>query len=535
MSDQELSLQDLKDALRRRWLGFLICASLVGLAAIIIALALPPIYRAKTVILIEAQQIPPEYIRTTVTSYIDERLKIITQQVMSRTKLMEIINQFKLYTDLTGQYTTDEIIDKMREDITFTTISADVTGKKADKGDSATVAFMVAYAGSNPTTVQRVTNALAALYLQENTRTREARAAGATEFLEKERRNIKTEIDALEQRISDFKAAHAGELPEFALINNQTLNNLRRDLDHVNSQFNMLQERIVYLQGQLSGVTPAAQVPVSGGRAATGPAERLKTLRMQLTSLRVTHSDKHPDVIRIMNEIKQLEDQLAAGGGSAGAASGYRMQENPAYISLKTQLDSSKLELANLNTEKARIVEKIELYEKRIQVAPVVEKDYNNLVRSYDMAKLRYRELTNKLMEARSAQDLEDAQKGERFVIVEPATVPQKPYKPNRLAILLVGCVLALGTGAGFAFLREMFDHSIKNQTELVAQTGLNLLTTIRFIESFEELRAKRRRKIIIACTASVFIVVCLIAVHVFYTPLDILWIRVQKRLMLGV
>jgi hypothetical protein len=194
-----------------------------------------------------------------------------------------------------------------------------------------------------------------------------------------------------------------------------------------------------------------------------------------------------------------------------------------------------ELNIATQTESKERIEKKIEEYEKKIERAPLVEKDYSELARDYQSAKKKHNEIMNKLLTARISQGMEQTQRGERFTIVEPARLPEKPHKPNRMAIVLIGFVLALGVGIGMAATREAMDRSIKTADQLNSITGVPVFSSISLMETGEERRARLIRWILLMATAVGVFVVVLILVNQFVMPLDILWIEIQKRLaMMG-
>jgi len=577
--DEQQQFIDIKGAFRRRKLGFIVLFILVLSVAVTTAFVLPPIYRSATTILVEGQQIPTEYVRTTVTSYVEERLQIITQQVMSRTKLLEIIEQFKLYSEMRKKNTVEEIIEKMRKDISLKTISANVKEGSGRSG-SGTIAFTLSYEGRQPATVQRVANVLASLYIEENVKTREKRAETTTEYLEAELKNVKTEIDAMEKRISQFKVEYAGVLPENSQINRQALERLLGERESIEMQIRSLQERQIFLQNQLAQMDQRAPVIAEGGERIAGPAERLNYLRMQLVALQAKYSDKHPDVKNLKSEIKELEAQLQQTGdtegkgkrltelqaelaelqakygpkhpdvisktrevetladelkrmegGSPGAALAATGTENPAYTSLKTQIAAIGMEMNNLMAERERLKEKIDLYQARIEKGPLIEREYIDLTRNYDHLRARYNDIMSNLMQAKAAQSLEESQRSERFTIIEAANLPEKPFKPNRMAIIMVGLVLAVGAGAGYAAGREALDRSIKTVDELSALMGLPVLSAVSLIITPEERRGRQIKLMILGVGCLGLVIAAVILVHFFYMPLDILWLKVQKRM----
>ncbi|MDY6839512.1 MAG: GNVR domain-containing protein [Thermodesulfobacteriota bacterium] len=570
---------DLKGLVRRRKKIFLISFLGILVPAVFIAFVLPPIYLSQSTILIEDQQIPREYVQTTITGYVEERLQIITQQIMSRSRLTEIMDRFNLYADMRQRHTTAEILAKMRGDINLQTISADVMDKRTGRPTVATIAFTLSYEGKSPATVQKVANVLTSFYLEQNLKTREEMASTTTSFLQQELDGLKGEIDGIELKISDFKRAHLEELPERNNLNMQTISQLHRDLDHIEMQLNSLQERKILLQGQLANVDPLSAAMTEDGKAVMHPGDRLKYLRLQLVTLQSTLSEKHPDVIKVKREIGQLESQVGESDDVAAKikrlealkaeldalsaefgpkhpdvvklskeaeALGQEVEalesdrvtqelaaqepDNPAYINLKTQLDSMGLQSKSLLEEREQIRKEIARYQQRIENAPLVEKEYNNLIRNYENAQFKYKELMNKLMEAKLAQGMEETQRGERFTIIEPAQLPEKPYKPNRMAIMLIGLVLALGAGVGLAAVRESLDTSVKTAEELGRITGVPVLSVISLMESEQEVRSRRVKKALLFLGAIVAIVVALVVIHQFVMPLEVVWAKIQRR-----
>ncbi len=579
--NERTELQDIKGILRRQKTLFLVTFLAIFFLSVIVAFILPPVYRSQSTILIEEQQIPQEFAQTTITSYVEERLQVITQQIMSRPRLLEIINQFNLYPEMRDRFTTEEIVQKLRDAINFEMINTEVMDRRTGRPTTATIAFTLAYEGENPSTVQKVANRLASLYLEANLKTREQRASNITTFLERELKNLKTQIDEKESKISQFKQIHGQELPEYRTINMQALSRLNQQLDQAAMQIRSQQERKIYLEGQLANVDPLMPVVTEEGKTMMNPRERLKYLRLQLISLQSQLSDKHPDVKRMKGEIAELEAKVGDTNDSLGKIKQLKDSEgrlailkgklgprhpdviklekevkllktqveslesqtaantisennpeNPAYISLKTQIASAEMEIRSLNQVKRQLEEKINRYQQLIDNTPMVEKEYNDLVRDQQADQLKYQEIMNKLMDAKVSQGMEESQQAERFTIIDPALSPERPAKPNRLAIVLIGFVLALGCGVGLAAVRENLNTTVKNTAELSRSTGLPVLASIPLLETAEDLQKKSRRKIMMIVIALGIIAIALLLINSFIMPLDILWIKLQRRFM---
>ncbi|WP_435550386.1 GumC family protein [Desulfobacterium sp. N47] len=578
MQETTIDYKTIKRIIRRRWKTFAAAFSLLIFIGCAIAFIPPSIYRSKSTILIEGQQIPPEYVMTTITSYVEERLQTITQRIMSRSRLLEIINRFDLYKEMREHYTTEEIVEEMRDDIKFDTISAEVIDKRTGRPTAATIAFTLSYEGKNPATVQKVANVLASLYLEENLKTREQSASDTAAFFQQEINNLKAEIDGYQSKISHFKNIHLNELPEYSALNLQNLAALNRNFDQIADQLNTLKDRKILLEGQLSNVDPLTPILTAEGKTVMNPTERLKYLRLDLIGKQSLLSVKHPDIKRLKKEIAELEAQvdikddsvekikkledletkLALMQSKLGSKhpdvinlskevkalsaevishpeeiAKIDIQEekpdNPAYINIKTQIISSEAEIRNIKEQQKELKEKIADYEKRLAQAPLVEKEYMALMSDYENAKRKYTELMNKYMEAKVAQGMEESQRGERFTIVDPAQYPEKPYKPNRVAILLISLFMSFGAGFGLLALLEAFDTSVKDIGQLGSITGLPVLAEISMMTSPEELKARRLKSIGAALAIAAVIALGLFLISIFYMPLDILWIKIQR------
>jgi uncharacterized protein involved in exopolysaccharide biosynthesis len=573
----EMSFRQIRRIIRRRWTVFIATFFAVLVLSLTVVYLLPPIYVSTSTILIESQQIPEEYVRATVRSYVEERLQAITQQIISRPNLIRIINEFNLYADMRKKYATEVVIDRMRKDISLDTISsADIRGRGSSSAK--TVAFKLSYEGGNPGTVQKVSNVLASLYLEENLKSREEQAARTTAFLEKELSQIRAQINDYESRISQFKTDHAGELPENMDANRRAAEDLKRSLEQISMQLLSLKERRIYLEGQLASIDPVSPVMAEEGKSS--PAERLLFLRMQLINMETGLSEKHPDVIRLKNEIAELESQLGESSPAVKKQRAYadlqrhlkavkekegelhpdvirltregealkkeietlsregkplrdasQKPTNPAYISLKAQIDAIDIESKGLLSQRGKIEEELALYRRRIENGPLIEKAYNDLTMDYGHIREQYNQIKSKQLEANVAREMEATQHGERFTIIEPASKPEAPSKPDRMKLALMSLFLSLAGAAGLVFLLENLDHSIKSEKEILETTGLPVFVTIPFLETSEEITKRKRTWIYAVFVVLSAMAVGIVAIHFFWMPLEILWIKVQGRL----
>ena len=177
---------ELLDVLRRRKLSLVLPAVLVFLAGVAAAFLWPPVYKSTATILIEEQDVPTDFVMTTVTSFAEQRIQQINQRIISFSRLLEIIQQHGLYPELRERRTTEEIVEQMREDTALLPVSAEVIDRRTGRPTAATIAFTLSYQGKNPQKVQQVANVLVSLFLGENLKERVKQVEETSEFLESE-------------------------------------------------------------------------------------------------------------------------------------------------------------------------------------------------------------------------------------------------------------------------------------------------------------------------------------------------------------
>lgn len=564
--------------LKNRKKYFIIPASTVLVIAILFAFLWPATYQSSSTILIEEQQIPQEFVRSTVTGFAEQRIQSLTQQILSRVKLWEIVQQFKLYPQLQEKYTREEILEKMRDNIKLETISAEIgAGQKRRPGQSAvTIAFSIAYRGDNPGMVQKVDGTLASLYLEQNLKTREAQAQSTTKFLEAELKELQERIKNLGDKITAFKETHDGLLPEQQRFNQEQVARLDLEIKQLENNVRTAEERKAYLEGQLATVNPDTSFSSGPGEKVTNPAERLKMLEIALADLRSKFSPDHPDVQKVNREIAELKKLTRTTSGSLVARRKRLAQlkselaekqgkysdqhpevkklkneiaqleqlpskpttppviseaENPAYISLVTQAKAAEIDISAFRSQQTALQSKIKMYRQRLEDAPKVEQAYMALMRDYQNAHAKHQEVMNKILEARIAEGMEEHQKGEKFTLIDPASYPEKPVSPNRLLILMAGIFCSFAAGFGSVALVEHLDHSVHNSDELARLTGLPILGSILRIQTSEDIIQARRKRRLIWMVSGGSLIVGLVLFHLLYMDL---WVLVAKLLRMA-
>jgi len=499
--EKEITKKDITQIIRRRKKSFITLFLFVFLIGFVVAIALHPIYKSEAIIRVNEQEIPENYVQSTLDDYVEARVEKINQQVLNRSSLEKIIKDLKLYSEENDKVNISEIVENFRENIGLDMIVSEMQSKPGGKDISVTVAFNLSYEGRDPEVVQLVTDKLANLYVEADTKRKQRVASATTDFLKIELERLKINIESQEKKISEFKNEHLRELPSDISRNIQTVSQLERELDVADMKLRSLNEKKLYLESELATIEPLYPIMIEGEKIAANPNQRLKELNIQLTKLKSIYSDRHPDIKNLKREINELESKIQ----SSKTKTSNEKPENPVYINLVTQVNAINLEIQALEEDKKNISASIEKYQDRIQKAPFLEKELNALTRDYEASKIKYQEVLTELMAAQTTSEIEGKQQGERFIIASPAYLPSKPDKPNRLMIILVSLIIAIGAGFIFTAFQEGLDDTIKTADQLKKITGVPLFSSISYITTDREKRNKRLKIltwfiIIIAC-----------------------------------
>jgi succinoglycan biosynthesis transport protein ExoP len=454
------------------WIAFgTIGLSLIGITFVALS---PDYYRATTTILVDPQKVPENYVRSTVTIDPAQRLSTISQEVLSTTRLQEVIDRLHLYEQQRKVMGREEVINLMRS-----SISIDL---KQGAGFSA---FTIAYQGRDPKVVAQVTNQLASSFMQWNLESREQQSIGTTEFLNGQLQQAKQSLEEQERKLREYKMQYVGEMPDQQPANLQVLSQLQSTFQANNDALNRLDlQRTLILRSESR--TGAGAPPADRARLQT----EKRQLEDKLYELRHRYTNNFPDVADAERRLERIKAQLQAlpPEDQEKAGTGKGSEDD-------VQLMVIDRERKRLTAEQNRIQAQIRTYQARIEAAPIREQQILNLTRNYEVSKGLYQSLLDKTFSAEMANDLERKQKAERFTILDPARVPEKPYKPKRLPMMfaafmgpLIGCI-------GLAIGKDMLDPTLKREAEVkqMLEAPVPLLLAIPTIE----IPADRRRRIL--------------------------------------
>jgi protein tyrosine kinase modulator len=483
---KNLTINDLARAVWRRR-AWLLVPVLLGLVAGAVAYkVLPRKYKAFTAVLVEPQKVPADYVKPTISSNIEDRLRTIEPQIKNRDNLVRIIQELDLYPELRRQGLLGAAVDQMRHDLIV-----DLQGGNT---------FFIFFYGRDPVKVARTANRVAEAFIDSNLKLRENQAEGTSEFLEGELGRTKQRLELQEARIAEFKQLNMGDLPEQRDTNLRAVEQLQTKLEINMEALDKAETRKLLLQSQMAELRRSSGRPRVTGSGVVAPAapSRLEQLRAELAELRSRYTEQHPDVIRTQAEIEQLEKlERRKPAPSAAAAAPADDDDEPARVdpTLKSELASVDLEIRSLKSERERILGDISRVQARLENVPRVEQELLSLTRDYDNIKNSYESLLDKRLNARLYENLEKSQQGERFTIIERALPPTAPYSPNKLLTLAAGLLVGGILGLLAVLLRERTDPTYADAATLQqAFPGLPLLATIPVFPGARSASRTRRR-----------------------------------------
>jgi len=504
----QLSIQDYWQILQRRrwWLLAVIfgCWALAWVASWIT----PAIYRSETLILVEQQKVPQQYVVSNVSVDLQERLQSMTQQILSRTRLQRIIDQFHLYEGLKKRLGPDGPVDAMRKDIAIELV--DAPGKSEDL-----TAFRIAYNAPNPKLAQQVATQLTSLFIDENLQQQTQQAESTTEFLSNELDVARSALTEQEAKIQDFQTRYLGELPSQMQGNVQILNGLQDRYHNVSQNLNHAQEQKLYLESLLSQYRSVKFGDHTGTNTLPAIQDELAKLRARLTDAQAKYTPQHPDVIRLKAQIAQtekmkktLETDLANSSTKSDRAphSPSELQAMSPVLQLESQIKANDQEVSDSQNELTQLESQIKAYQSRLNITPVREQQLADLTRDYNQSKSNYDSLLQKQQQSQLATNLEKSQQGQQFRIIDPPSLAQRPFSPNRVRYSALG--LAAGIVLGFICIAGV--EYIDDRVRLFRDVNLfhaRVLVGIPHLTTERQEKQQARRRILEWCTATIMLI----------------------------
>jgi len=472
----KMELQDYgKLFLRRKWV-IVFSVLIILFAASVYCVTTPELYKSSITILIIPQTVPEDYVRSTVSARVDKQLATIKQQLMSRTTLTKVMDELNLFKGERRELTSEDLVARMRKRIQIEV----VYGQSRNSSE----AFSLSFLYEHPNEAMHAAARLASLFIDENLKTREHQAVGTSDFLESQLKSTKDRLEVMERRVKDYKIRYMGELPQQVDANLRVLAGLQDRLRNNETSTRILEERKEFLQTQISLLQKStlARVSDNGTPVVASPLDPLQSLenevalkREKLAVLTSKYTEKFPEVVRVKREVTDLEKRIEQmDRRSAESAENVPKEappvstagtplENAEIRRMKAQLKATTSEIVSLKREGGEIRTNISSIETKVAQSPRREQEMISLVRDYDNQKKSYDDLLKKKLEADVSQNLEKRQKGTQFQILDPANLPEEPFRPNRKMVMGVSFLFALILGFGGAIVSEVMDKRLRD------------------------------------------------------------------------
>jgi len=477
------------------------------------------VYKSSTLILVEQPTMPKNYVESNVSGDLQDRLQSITQQMLSRTRLLLIIDKFNLYGGMGSQNTADEKVERMRKDVSIELV-------RDNRGDQIT-AFRTSYSANDPHLAQQVTTELTDLFITDNLKVRQQESEGTTQFLESQLDNAQANLAKQEEKVREFEGQHGSSLPTQQASNLQILSGLQAQLQNEQDALNTAKQQRVYLQSLMEQYRGFRGPTVNANGTPTSLSvieQELATLRAKLADLSSHYTDRYPDVLNLKEQIARTEktrDELiaeqksrASGAQSGEAASDHTSAESsdsaPA-MQLQSQLQANEVEIKNREQSIAGLNIRIGGYQARLNEQPAVEQQLAEIQRGYDQSKANYDDLLKKKNESQMATRMEQAQQGERFGILDPPSLPTKPDSPNRLKMCGIGLGVGVVLGLLVVIAFEFMDDRLYSEKEIKNLLPVAIISEIPEVVSLSD-EESRKKGMVFGWSMAALVVVIILA-----------------------
>jgi polysaccharide chain length determinant protein (PEP-CTERM system associated) len=483
LGHREMTIQDYAGILKRRFWLLLILPVLFLAGGIGASHLVTPQYMSQTLVIIEQQKVPEDYVKSVVSEDLDERLASMKEQILSRSRLQPIIERYNLFSS--NKFTMDDRVEMMQRAIGVKPIPSATGGMPG---------FFITFKAQDPRTAQQVCSEITSLFTAENLRVREQSAEGTTDFLRERLADSKAKLDEQDAKLAAFEQKYLGRLPEQEGSNANTLQALTTQLDAANQTVNHAQQNVTFLEAMVSQQSRESQRPdaVAGGPSIDDRRVQLKALITQKQELETLYTPDYPDVVAISRKIADLQADIAhapaqAVPGAPGVAAAPSIPESPQLQQLRAQLHAAQQSLAAAKQEQSAIEERVRSYEAKIEASPMVEEEYKQVTRDHETALQFYNALLTKMNESSMATALERRQEGEQFRLMDAANLPEEPTSPNRMAFAGGGFGMGLALALLIAGLLEYRDTSVRNERDIFAFTKLPTLAIISHIDNLPQ------------------------------------------------
>jgi len=481
------TVRDYKSLLsRRKWL-LLTTTLLIAVSLSIAARLIPNSYKAEAVILVDPGKVPESYVKSTATLDAKERLAILQAQILSGPQLAAIAGE----VGLTRGLSEEAVVAEMTKNVAVEPVTIGLPGKDLQ-------AFKISFDSSQAALAARVTNRLASLFIEENLKVREQQVLGTADFFDRELQKAKQDLDEKAQNLAQLRSRFVAALPASQNLHLQALTAAQLEVRSEIDAIERAQQQKVYLQSLATESPSVVDLDRDSGSAGTaGLEDERERLSVDLDQLRTRYGPSYPDVLAKQAEIEDLDKQIKNSEAVVPPKPAAKQKpHNPALESQMAQLDD---EIRKHEVRDKELKAQIAYYQSSLETVPGAEQQLSAATNEYSNAEDRYKRLEEHKFAADMSSDVETRQKGERFILLDPAQPPEHPYFPNRPLIdgLALGGGLVIGVFLAFA--RDMMDGTVKTQRELADCVQAPLFAEIPWFGSLARSRSRRALSVLAA------------------------------------
>ncbi len=490
LGEKQLSFAEYLDLLRRRWWIILIPAILGCVGAYLYSKNLKDLYTSRTLVLVDQQRVPENYVKSVVTEDIAARLGTMQEQILSRTRLQPIIEKFGLYKDEQGKASMVDLVSRLRKAITITPVKSMVS-----TGSGVLPGFSISVDASDPHMAQQICSQITSMFIAENLREREQSAQGTTNFLKQQLDDAKRELDDQDAKLAEFERKYMGSLPGDQQSQLNMVASLTSQLDAVTSQLYRAEQDKAYQESMLSQQISASQAASKGGEVGQDTLQRqLETLQSQLLGMETKYTPDYPDVVRLKKDVEVLKKKIAAEKATAAKTEAQKSDSGksknvaatPQMQQLQTLIHQNNILIDEKTREQTRLRKQLSDIQARLSMTPAIQEEYKKITRNHATALQFYNTLLNEKNQAEMATSLEQQQQGEQFSVMDPADLPDRPSFPNRPMFAGAGFGGGLALGVGIVLLIEFLDKSLRTENEVEQFLGLPTLAMVPLVKGWK-------------------------------------------------
>jgi protein tyrosine kinase modulator len=471
---------------RRKW-WFIVPVVLSLIIGGLLAWQLPRTYQATTTLAVSSARVAANVVGSVEIDR-QERMRAVSQQLLSRA----VLERTARLEHLDQNTSIEAAVSRLRGGIGVSMSDSITPGNGANPAGQLSPeqkanldTYQVSFVSDSPDDAQRIVNRLAQVFVEENSKTREIRAQDTSQFIEGQLRASESRLTALEGRLREMKETFMGRLPEQTNANLAMVSAMQRQLESSATGMRGEQDRLSMIEKQLDAMQQNAEEAAAALKGTPGESaqSRVMSLRQELSTAQLTYTEKHPEIIRLKDELATAERAAAAERARPASDRMALLNASPEYRQLLKDRETTKLRIAEFQRQQTAINAQVAQYSGRVEAAPRVEQQMISLQRAYDLERGSYQDLAQKKQAALINEELQRKQGGEQFAVLVPAGLPSEPFKPKPMRVMLMAIAAGFVLGGAFAFGREYLDRSVHDARGLRDEFELPVLAEIPRIE----------------------------------------------------